>query len=102
MFLHGDVVHLLINLVFLWIFAGNIEERMGRLRFSIFYVVCGLVAAYLQYDFNPSSTLPMVGASGAIAGILGAFFCYTLMPELNFGCHCFFYLSSLKSQRSHF
>jgi len=74
MFLHGDVVHLLINLVFLWIFAGNIEERMGRFRFSFFYVLCGLVAAFLQYYFNPSSTLPMVGASGAIAGILGAFF----------------------------
>ncbi|MBT5952078.1 MAG: rhomboid family intramembrane serine protease, partial [Methylococcales bacterium] len=74
MFLHGDILHLLINLVFLWIFAGNIEERMGRMRFSLFYVLCGLFAAFLQYYFNSSATLPMVGASGAIAGVLGAFF----------------------------
>ncbi|HIA45784.1 MAG TPA: rhomboid family intramembrane serine protease [Methylococcaceae bacterium] len=74
MFLHGDVLHLLINLVFLWIFAGNIEARMGRVRFFLFYVLCGLFAAFLQYYFNSSATLPMVGASGAIAGVLGAFF----------------------------
>ena len=74
MFLHGGWGHLVMNMLFLWIFADNIEDVMGRFRFIIFYLLCGLLAVLLQYFYNPSSTLPMVGASGAIAGVMGAYF----------------------------
>lgn len=74
MFLHGGWMHIIMNMLFLWIFADNIEDRMGRLRFIIFYFLCGLTAAFLQYFFNADSTVPVVGASGAIAGIMGAYF----------------------------
>jgi len=74
MFLHGGWLHIIMNMLFMWIFADNIEDRMGRLRFITFYLLCGLTAAFLQYTFNADSTVPVVGASGAIAGILGAYF----------------------------
>lgn len=74
MFLHGGWVHLIMNMVFLWIFADNIEDIMGKCRFIVFYLLCGLLAVALQFYFNPASTLPMVGASGAIAGVMGAYF----------------------------
>lgn len=74
MFLHGGWVHLVMNMLFLWIFADNIEDIMGKVRFSVFYLLCGLLAVSLQFYFNSTSTLPMVGASGAIAGVMGAYF----------------------------
>jgi len=74
MFLHGGWLHLIMNLWFMWIFADNIEDCMGRLRFMLFYLTCGLVAALCQFFFSPDSTVPVVGASGAIAGIMGAYF----------------------------
>lgn len=74
MFLHGGWWHLLMNMLFLWIFADNIEDIMGMRRFIVFYLICGLLAVALQFYFNPVSTLPMVGASGAIAGVMGAYF----------------------------
>lgn len=74
LFLHGSWTHLIVNMWFLWIFGDNIEDRMGRLRFFIFYVVCGLFATFLQWFFDPMLTIPVVGASGAIAGVLGAYF----------------------------
>lgn len=73
MFLHGGWLHLLFNCLFLWIFGNNIEDSMGRLRFLVFYVACGLAAATAQIAIEPASPVPMVGASGAIAGVLGAY-----------------------------
>jgi membrane associated rhomboid family serine protease len=73
MFLHGGWGHILGNGLFLWIFGSSVEDSMGRLRFLVFYLLCGLGAAALQIAVNPASAVPMVGASGAIAGILGAY-----------------------------
>jgi membrane associated rhomboid family serine protease len=73
MFLHGSWMHLLGNMWFLWIFGNNIEDSMGRPRFVVFYLVCGLAAALLQVVITPASSIPMVGASGAISGVMGAY-----------------------------
>lgn len=73
MFLHGSWLHLLGNMLFLWVFGNNIEDRLGKLRFIAFYLVCGYVAAYGFAFVNATSTVPLVGASGAIAGVLGAY-----------------------------
>jgi membrane associated rhomboid family serine protease len=74
MFLHGGWMHVIGNLWFLWIFGDNVEDRFGRVRFLFFYLSCGVVAAVTQVLFNSGSGIPMVGASGAIAGVLGAYF----------------------------
>jgi membrane associated rhomboid family serine protease len=73
MFLHGSWMHLLGNMWFLWIFGNNIEDSMGRLRFIVFYLLCGLAAAFGQIVTNPNSAIPMVGASGAISGVMGGY-----------------------------
>jgi len=73
MFLHGSWSHLLGNAVFLWVFGNNVEDSMGRMRFLVFYVVCGLAAAAAQTFVDPASPVPMVGASGAISGVLGGY-----------------------------
>jgi rhomboid family protein len=73
MFLHGSWMHLLGNMWFLWIFGNNVEDSMGRPRFVVFYLVCGLAAALLQVVITPASSIPMVGASGAISGVMGAY-----------------------------
>lgn len=73
MFLHGGWIHLIGNMLYLWIFGNNIEDVMGHVRFVVFYVVCGIVAALSHAMTDPSSTIPMVGASGAISGVLGAY-----------------------------
>jgi membrane associated rhomboid family serine protease len=73
MFLHGGWGHLLGNMWFLWIFGNNVEDSMGHLRFLLFYTLCGLAAAGAHVFSDPSSTLPMVGASGAISAIMGAY-----------------------------
>jgi len=73
MFVHAGVAHLAGNLLFLWIFGDNVEDRLGHGRFAVFYVVCGFVAAFAQTALNPNSMVPMVGASGAIAGVMGAY-----------------------------
>jgi membrane associated rhomboid family serine protease len=73
MFLHGGWAHLLGNGLFLWVFGNNVEDSLGRLRFVIFYVLCGLAAAAAQVAVDPGSIVPMVGASGAISGVLGAY-----------------------------
>jgi len=73
MFLHGGWLHLIGNMWFLWIFGNNVEDSMGRGRFLGFYVLCGLLAAVAQVLVNPSSPIPMVGASGAISGVMGAY-----------------------------
>jgi membrane associated rhomboid family serine protease len=74
MFLHGGLLHLLGNMVFLWIFGNNVEDSTGHLRFLVFYLLCGLAGALAHIAANPASTVPMVGASGAISGVLGAYF----------------------------
>lgn len=73
MFLHGSWMHLLGNMWFLWLFGNNIEDSMTRPRFVIYYLLCGLGAALLQVMFEPDSIVPMVGASGAISGVMGAY-----------------------------
>jgi membrane associated rhomboid family serine protease len=73
MFLHGGWMHLIGNLWFLWIFGNNIEEAMGGLRFLVFYLLCGVLASWSHIASNTGSTLPTIGASGAISGVLGAY-----------------------------
>ena len=73
MFLHGSWLHLISNMVFLWVFGNNIEDAMGHIRFIIFYLLCGLAAAAAQMIVDPDSAIPMVGASGAISGVLGGY-----------------------------
>ncbi len=73
MFLHGGWGHLAGNALFLWVFGNNVEDSMGRLRFLSFYLICGFAADAAQVALDPSSPIPMVGASGAISGVLGAY-----------------------------
>jgi membrane associated rhomboid family serine protease len=73
MFLHGSWMHLIGNMWFLWLFGNNVEDAMGRFRFAVFYLICGLTAALLQVVTNPDSAIPMVGASGAISGVMGGY-----------------------------
>ena len=73
MFMHGGWMHIIGNMWFLWIFGDNVEDAMGRVRFAIFYVLCGFAAAAAQALADPSSAVPMVGASGAIGGVMGAY-----------------------------
>ena len=74
MFLHGSWSHVIGNMWYLWIFGDNVEDRVGHGRFILFYLLCGIVAALGQVVVDPSSTLPTIGASGAIAGVMGAYF----------------------------
>jgi membrane associated rhomboid family serine protease len=74
MFLHGGILHLAGNMLYLWIFGDNVEALTGHLRFPIFYITCGLAAAMTHVALDPNSQIPMIGASGAISGILGAYF----------------------------
>ncbi|RME09055.1 MAG: rhomboid family intramembrane serine protease [Ardenticatenia bacterium] len=87
MFLHGGTFHLFSNMLALWIFGDNVEDRMGHLRYLIFYLLCGVAAALAHVYLNPTSPIPTVGASGAISGVLAAYFVmfptasvYTLIP----------------------
>lgn len=73
MFMHGGWFHLLGNMLFLWVFGNNIEDAMGHGRFVMFYLLCGVAAAAAQMAINPASAIPMVGASGAISGVLGGY-----------------------------
>lgn len=73
MFLHGSLLHLAGNMLYLWIFGNNVEDAMGHLRFTLFYLVCGVAAALTLAYVDPSSRIPMVGASGAISGVLAAY-----------------------------
>jgi membrane associated rhomboid family serine protease len=73
MFLHGNWPHLLGNMLYLWIFGNNVEDSMGHVRFTIFYLVAGLAAALAHIVVNPASMVPTIGASGAVSGVLGAY-----------------------------
>jgi membrane associated rhomboid family serine protease len=90
-FLHGGFLHIISNMLFLWIFGDNVENALGFLVFPIFYLVCGVAGGLAQYLLSPDSVIPMLGASGAIAGVLGAYFAYfpnhkvkTLVPIFGF------------------
>jgi membrane associated rhomboid family serine protease len=74
MFLHGGLLHVGGNMLYLWIFGDNVEDRVGHGRFLVFYLLCGVAAALAQTFAAPASLVPMVGASGAIAGVMGAYF----------------------------
>jgi membrane associated rhomboid family serine protease len=71
--MHGGFMHIIGNMLYLWIFGDNIEDNFGHLRFSVFYLVCGLIASFAQIFMDPNSVIPTLGASGAIAGVLGAY-----------------------------
>ena len=73
MFLHGGWMHVIGNMWYLWIFGDNVEDRLGHAGYIVFYLLCGIVAAFGQIVIDPTSTLPTIGASGAIAGVLGAY-----------------------------
>ena len=73
MFMHGGLMHILGNMLYLWIFGDNIEDNFGHARFAVFYVICGLAASFSQIFVSPNSVVPSLGASGAIAGVLGAY-----------------------------
>ena len=73
MFMHGDIMHIFGNMLFLWIFGDNLENLLGHVRFAAFYIVCGLAAAIAQIVMEPGSAIPMLGASGAISGVLGGY-----------------------------
>jgi len=74
MFLHGGWMHVIGNMWYLWIFGDNVEDRLGHGRFIVFYLLCGIIAALGQTVMDPQSTIPTIGASGAIAGVMGAYF----------------------------
>jgi membrane associated rhomboid family serine protease len=78
LFLHGNWLHIIFNMWFMWIFADNVEDRMGRWRFIAFYLICGLLATMMQWYARPALQIPVVGASGAIAGVMAAY--YFLYP----------------------
>ncbi len=80
-FIHGSWLHLLGNMLFLWVFGNNIEDRLGRIRFLPFYLLCGIAAALGQALTDPDSVIPLIGASGAISGVLGAYF--LLFPKVS-------------------
>jgi len=79
MFLHGGFAHFIGNMLYLWIFGDNVEDRMGHFRYLFFYLLCGWTASYAHVWSSPNSTIPSIGASGAIAGVLGAYI--TLYPH---------------------
>src|SRR5262249_34814441 len=81
MFLHGGVLHIAGNMLYLWIFGNNVEDTLGHTRFVLFYLASGVGAALWQTAFGPDSAVPMVGTSGAISGVLGA--CLLLFPAAN-------------------
>lgn len=91
MFTHGGWMHIAGNLWFLWIFGNNVEDAMGHARFVLFYLLCGIAAACAQSIANPASSIPMVGASGAIGGVMGAYI--VLYPRVH--VHILFFVTTV-------
>jgi len=91
MFLHGGWFHLISNMWALWLFGDNVEDRLGRLRYILFYVLCGVVAMLAHVALNPASVVPAVGASGAIAGVMGAYLLYFPLARMVVMIPVFFY-----------
>jgi membrane associated rhomboid family serine protease len=73
MFMHGNIMHLIGNMLFLWVFGDNVEDAMGHVRFLVFYIVCGITGALFHAALLPSSEIPLIGASGAVAGVITAY-----------------------------
>jgi membrane associated rhomboid family serine protease len=90
MFLHGGFMHLAGNMLYLWIFADNVEDSIGRAKFIVFFIICGIAAALTQAMVDIHSAVPMIGASGAIAGVLGAYL--LLHPRANIRCLVGFFI----------
>ena len=88
MFLHGGFMHLIGNMLYLWVFGDNIEDILGKPVFIFFYLLCGIVAALSQALPEPSSTIPMIGASGAISGVLGAYMVFFPKRSIRVANHC--------------
>ena len=93
MFLHGGFMHIAGNMLYLWVFGNNVEDALGHLRFIVFYFLCGGLAAAAQIAMSTSSPVPMIGASGAIAGVLGAY--YMKFPRARVQCLIFFFFVSV-------
>jgi membrane associated rhomboid family serine protease len=96
MFVHGGAFHLLGNMLYLWIFGDNIEDRLGRMQFIVFYISTGVVASLSHIALNPSSTVPMIGASGAVAGIMGAYFVFYPRSKVITLVYFVFYLQLIR------
>jgi len=92
-FLHGSLFHLLGNMLYLWIFGNNVEDFLGLVRFSFFYLTCGIAASLIQVAFSPNSQVPMIGASGAIAGLLGAYLVLFPSARVKTLVFLFFYIT---------
>jgi membrane associated rhomboid family serine protease len=73
MFLHGDIVHLAANMLFLWVFGDNVEDALGHVKFLVFYLICGIAAGLAHAVMQPTSNVPLIGASGAVAGVIAAY-----------------------------
>ena len=96
MFLHGGFMHLIGNMLYLWVFGDNIEDILGKPVFIIFYAICGIAAALSQALPDPSSTIPMIGASGAISGVLGAYMVFFPKESIRVAIPFGFFLQILK------
>ena len=92
MFLHGGWLHLIGNMVYLWIFGDNVEDRLGHVRYLIFYLLGGIVAGLVQVWFSPGSPIPGIGASGAVAAVLGAYLVFYPSAHVLVGIPIFFWL----------
>ncbi|MCS7287297.1 MAG: rhomboid family intramembrane serine protease [Anaerolineae bacterium] len=95
MFLHAGWIHLFGNMLYLWVFGDNVEDAMGHLRFLFFYLLSGCAAAFAQVLVNPLSKVPMIGASGAVAGVLGAYFLFYPRARVIMAVPFFFYLQMI-------
>jgi membrane associated rhomboid family serine protease len=93
MFMHGDIMHIFGNMLFLWIFGDNLENLLGHIRFAAFYIVCGLAAAIAQIVMDTDSIIPMLGASGAISGVLGGYI--LLFPQRQVRAIIFHFLTTV-------
>ena len=96
MFMHGGLFHLAFNMLYFWIFGNNIEERLGHLRFLLFYLFCGAVAALSHTLTSPGSNIPMIGASGAVSGMLGAYILLYPMAKVSTVIFLGFYITTVK------
>lgn len=93
MFMHGDIMHIFGNMLFLWVFGDNLEDRLGHIRYFVFYLVCGVAAALAQIVMGTDSIIPMLGASGAISGVLGGYL--LLFPRKNIRAIIFNFLTTV-------
>ena len=96
MFLHGGFMHLIGNMLFLWIYGNNIEDSMGHFKFFFFYIICGTAAAFLQALVSPNSDVPMIGASGAVSGVLSAYLLLYPKARVSTLVFIFFFITVLR------